>query len=55
MQCFYFQKQTANWLGHKHCKIKLFSGTISHGVSKEPEAYLEPSQTPTRECFYENC
>ena len=27
-----------------HKKIKLFSGAISHGLSNEPEAYLEPSQ-----------
>ena len=32
----------------KCCKIKLFSSAMSHGVSNEPEAYLEPRQTPTR-------
>ena len=26
-----------------YCKIKLFSGAILHGVSNEPEAYLELS------------
>ena len=31
--------------------MKLFSGTILHGASNEPEAYLEPSQTLTREVF----
>ena len=40
---FFFEKKM-NWLWHKYCKIKLFSDTISHGVSKQPEAYLEPSQ-----------
>ena len=35
----------------RHCKIKLFSGTILHGVSNDPEAYLELSQTSTRELF----
>ena len=46
MQCFHFQKddEMTNWLWHKYCKIKLFSGAIFHGASKEPEAYLEPSQ-----------
>ena len=35
-------------------KIKLFSGAISHGVSNEPDAYLQPSQTSTSERFCEN-
>ena len=39
---------------HKYCKIKLFSGTILHGASKEPEAYLEHSQTSVRKCFCKN-
>ena len=39
---------------HKYCKIKLFSGAISHGASNEPETYLEPSQKPTREHFCKN-
>ena len=34
---------------------KLFSGTILHGASNEPEAYLEPSQTSTRKLFFKNC
>ena len=54
MWSFYFQKQNMNCLWHKYCKIKLFSGAISHNVSNEPEAYLEPSQTPMSECFGEN-
>ena len=53
--CFHFQKQDAYWLWHKYCKIKLFSGTIFHGASSnEPEVYLEPSQTYTREWFCKN-
>ena len=36
---------------HKYCKIKLSSGSILHGASKEPEVYLETSQTIVRECF----
>ena len=38
----------------KILQIKLFSGSISHGVSNEPDAYLEPSQTTARECFCKN-
>ena len=55
MHCFYFPKQKTNWLWHKD--LKVFSDTISHGVSKEPEAYLEPSQASTREhfCKKNNC
>ena len=34
--------------------MNLFSGAILHGASNEPEAYLEPSQTSTRERFVEN-
>ena len=30
------------------------SGATSHGVSNEPEVYLEPSQTSMREHFCEN-
>ena len=33
--------------------MKLFSGAISHGVSNEPEVYLELSQTSLRELFTE--
>ena len=51
MKCFHFRKQKTNWLWHKYCKTKLFSGVISQGVSNEPEAYLEPSQTSLREHF----
>ena len=47
--CFYFRKQKTNWLRHKY--LKLFCGTILHGASKEPETYLEPSQTSVRERF----
>ena len=47
--CFHFQKQKMNWLLHKYFKINLFSGAMSHGASKEPEVYLEPSQTSVRE------
>ena len=43
------EKKKTNWLWHKYCKIKLHSGAILHGASNEPEAYLEPSQTSTRE------
>ena len=36
----------------KFLQNKLFSGAIiSHGASNEPEPYLEPSQTSTRERF----
>ena len=38
----------------KYCKIKIFSGTISHGASKEPEAYSEPSQISARKHFCKN-
>ena len=31
--------------------MKLFSGAILHGVSKEPETYLSPSQTSARKHF----
>ena len=36
---------------HNIAKIKLFSGTISHYASYEPEAYLGPSQKPMKEHF----
>ena len=32
-------------------KKKLFSGAISHGASRKPEAYLEPSQASARSTF----
>ena len=32
-------------------KIKLFTGAILPGVSNEPEAYLEPSQTSMGSVF----
>ena len=51
MQCFHFQKQKTNWLRHKYCKMKPLSGASSHGASNESEAYLEFSQTSTREPF----
>ena len=38
----------------KYCKIKLFIGAISHCVSNESNAYLEPSQTSIRERFCKN-
>ena len=50
---FLFSK-TKDELLMKYCKIKLFSGAISNGVSNEPEAYLDPSQTSTRERFCDN-
>ena len=33
---FSLSKQKTNWLWHKYCKIKLFSGAILHAVSNEP-------------------
>ena len=36
---------------YKSSKIKLFSVSILHGASNEPEAYLEPSQTSMKEHF----
>ena len=53
-ECFHFRKQNTNLLCHKYCKIKLYSGTISHGASNEPETYLEPSHRPRREHFCRN-
>ena len=53
-ECFHFRKQNTNSLCHKYCKIKLYSGTISHGASNEPETYLEPSHRPRREHFCRN-
>ena len=50
--CFHFWKQIVTW--HKYCKIKLFSGVILYAASNGSEAYLEPSQTPSRERFCEN-
>ena len=44
---FIFQHKRQS--GYKYCKIKLSSDAISHGASKEPEAYLELSQTSTYE------
>ena len=44
----------AKQLWHNYCKIKLFSGAISHVASKEPEVYLEPSQTSASERFCKN-
>ena len=37
-----------------YCIINLFSDTILHGASNEPEVYLELSQTSMRECFCQN-
>ena len=45
---FSFSKTTDELVMMKCCKIKLFSGSIWHGVSNEPGAYLEPSQTCER-------
>ena len=53
--CFYFRWQKKNWLSYKYCHVKLFSGAILHGASKEPEVYLEPSQTSARVRCCENC
>ena len=36
---------------YKYCKIKLSSSVILHGVSSEPEVYLETSQTSMRKLF----
>ena len=44
-----------NLFRHKYCKIKPFSGAISHGASNDPEAYLKPSQTSMREYFCKKC
>ena len=41
---FIFEKKKTNCLLHKYCKIKLFRGVSSHGVSSKPEAYLESTQ-----------
>ena len=41
-------------LWHKYCKIKVFSGAISHGAANEPEAYLAPSQTSMGNSFAKN-
>ena len=53
--CFYFWRQTTNWLWHKYCKIELFSGAISHGASKAPKEHLEPSKTSVKVSCCENC
>ena len=53
-KCSHFLKQKETCLWYKYCKIKLFSAAISYGAFNEPEAYLEPSQTSTRENFMEN-
>ena len=45
---FSFSKTKDELVMMKYCKIKLFSGSIWHGVSNEPGAYLEPSQTCER-------
>ena len=50
-QMFREEDELAKWLWHKYCKIKLFSGTTSHGASKGPKAYLEPSKTSVRKRF----
>ena len=54
LSCFHVRKQKTNCLRHKFCKLKLFGGAILHGMSNEPQAYLEPSQTSMREYFCEN-
>ena len=48
MLCFHFWKELENCYD---IKIAKSSGSILHGASKEPEAYLEPSQKIVRECF----
>ena len=35
MFSFFFKKKEADWLWYEYCKVKLFSGTISHGATKE--------------------
>ena len=56
-QCNVFIFQNKRQTGYDisiDCKIKLFSGTILHGASNEPEVYLEPSETSMREHFCKN-
>ena len=52
IQIFFSVKM--NWLWLKYCKKELFSGTILHGVFKEPDPYLERSQICAREIFFKN-
>ena len=42
---FSFSKAKGRLVITKYCKIKLYSGTILHGASNEPEPYSETSQT----------
>ena len=56
-QCniFTFENKLGTGYGPKYCKIKLFSGAMSHGASNEQEAYLAPSrQTSMRKHFCKN-
>ena len=54
-QCNVFIFENKRRTGYdKYCKIKLLSSAILHGVSNEPEAYLEPCQTSKREPFCKN-
>ena len=39
------KKKKMNWLWHYYCKLKLLSGAILLGASKEPEASVESSKT----------
>ena len=50
----FLKRRWTDKLVMKYCKIKLFSGTIFHGASKEPAAYLQPSQTIARKQFCKN-
>ena len=45
---FSFSKTKEKLVMTYYGKIKLFSGAILHGVTNEPEVYLEPSQTSMR-------
>ena len=35
MFSFFFKKKRRTGYGNEYCKVKLFSGTISHGATKE--------------------
>ena len=41
MKYFYCWKQKTNWLWHKYCKLRLFSGAFLYSASNEMETYLK--------------
>ena len=51
---FLFSKEKTGYDINFAKKLELFSGAILHGTSKEPDAYLDPSQTSAREHFCKN-